>query len=258
MKSKILLGSIIGLPIVGVGLIGNIGAAEAVTLTPGSQLNLTGDFRAPGLDEGVEGDRFTGRLLFGPEMSDFSRFAEVGEYAFATIGAISNSGSFDGYDVPNPGAGGFRYEGSIQSFGPSDPVPEIPFILLPETAPADAPPVPASTFNLLTFVVQEVNPTAFEASGTGFFTSEGDRTPGSFQFTGQGLDLDENDFNGSYSATLTVEAEPTEIPEPSSTLGLLVLGALGGASLLKQRQQKQKMRTRHLGEPQVLDMPVES
>ena len=241
MESKRLLSSMIGLPIVGVSLIGSISAAEAVTLIPGSQLNLTGDFNAPGLGEGVEGSRFTGPLLFGPESGDSSAFVEMGEHAVTTLGGSSNSGSFEGYDVPNIVASGAFYEALIQSFGPSNSLPVTPFIILSDTTAADAPPVVASTFNLRTFVVQEVNDTAFEASGTGFFTNEGEITPGSFQFTGQGLALPENDFNGSYSATLTVES--TEIPEPSSTLGLLVLGALAGASRLKHRQQKQKIES---------------
>lgn len=215
--------------------------ASAAIFATGSTLNVIGDFRAPDDSEGEEaGVRVSNRLLFGPESSGSSAFAEVGEFADTTIGGASNSGDFAGYNVPNPGLVLTRYEGQIKSFGPStfsSTVPVLEFIVLPSTAAPDSPFVPNSTFQLEKFRVSSISETAFAANGSGFFLSEGDRTPGTFEFTGQGLTSANNDFRGTYSATLT--ATPvTVVPEPTSTLGLLAFGALGGGTWLKKRKQK--------------------
>lgn len=223
------------------GTLASIAApASAATFASGSAVNLIGDFRAAGLEEGLEeGSLFTGPLLFGPADVGIADFAGIGEYAVTNFGGASNSGDFAGYNFPNPGEGGILYKGRIQSFRPSDPLPETDFIRLDSTSGLDTPTVPASTFKLLEFVVTSVGNTAFEANGSGFFLSEGDRTPGTFQVTGQGLNLGENEFRGSYSATLTATpVTPVIVPEPTSTLGLLAFGALGGGSWLKKRKQK--------------------
>ena len=224
--------------------------ASAATLT--GELQLTGGLELPN----------TMTILFSPDEDDLDDAAPVGEYAFTTIGPAENSGSFDIYNVPNadPPGEAQSYLGELLSIDAAEGLPVEDFVLLPGV---DSPPDPTTgatsiaptSITLLSVETEDLGVEngfqEFSFSGDGIADNEGDTIPVRFDFTAQG-DVSQFGFAGdlppmsvpvdviaqanfSYSGTIVPERQG--VPESSSVLPLLGLGALGGLLLVRRRKQ---------------------
>lgn len=227
-------------------VLGLAGSASAVIFANGDTLNEFGAVQLGNVIPGNAGD-----ILFVDE----NGAAPPGSLAREFLSIAGNTGAFSGYNGFSPVPALVRSFNSATIIGGFIPgAGGNTFLELPDSSIL----VEGALLNLNQNTIQIIG-----SPGSGLPIISDDLAPGEFiframgliqdiatgeiaiidyDFTAQGLFVDPTDPSqtviGSFSGTkLTVVGPPPQgVPEPASTIGLLALGALGAAGVIKQKK----------------------
>ncbi len=224
------LGLFTSIPLVASAVIGFTGSANAASFEGEVQIGGPIGLRI------VPGDP-NESVLFSPIGGDFSSFAPVGSTAVAEASGPA-SGTFDTYNTVPPASGTIlSFDNTTFDNDASIGSPLSDFIVIPAGSGGAGDLPGGFTFDLEEFNTVGGTNTSIDIVGFGTFRDPNgvlDDTRGTFEFTAQGFNFSNGDFEGSLSNTIIARAD---IPEPTSVLGLLALSTmLGFSSILKRKQ----------------------